>query len=317
MLLRLTFFVCFFILPSAAHAWLESGHHVIAVLAFEDMADKDQAELLRILTQHPQYELYFTPTQELTDQAAIDRWRIGTAAYWPDIVRGTDYDRPTWHYQLAANYVIGEVVVPEPPGPLPPTATLNTKELFIAQAFELCLRVFQDVSQPESERAIALCWLMHLVADGHLPCHVGSLYADHIFPAGDRGANLIETSQGNLHFVWDNLLGKEATPDDVIRRVQELRTVQTEPAPSGAELASWTSAKTWLAESAALANVHLYTDEVMGPITAASRGLIDELPTLQLSDEYFLAAGRAARNRARLAASRLSVLLVPKDRLQP
>ena len=62
---------------------------------------------------------------------------------------------------------------------------------------------------------------------------------------------------------------------------------------------------TWLAESRLQANALVYTSEVLGPIKAVSTGLADEVPRIDLSEEYLKRAGAYARVRAAEAASRL------------
>lgn len=83
--------------------------------------------------------------------------------------------------------------VPDRAGKLRPGSMLTTKELHIVQALELCRSVMKDRSQSDADRAIALCWIGHLVADAHQPCHAGSLYMEGVFEKqdGDRGANSI------------------------------------------------------------------------------------------------------------------------------
>jgi hypothetical protein len=69
-------------------------------------------------------------------------------------------DRPTWHYQLGATLTMGDRAnyhVPETPGPCPASANLDTKDLYISQAVELCRRVMADSNSLTSDRAIALC----------------------------------------------------------------------------------------------------------------------------------------------------------------
>lgn len=129
-----------------------------------------------------------------------NRYLIGRAGYWPDVARSQPkYNRPTWHYQLGETLSIGEVEVPVDPVELDPKATLETQELYAIQAIHLCRNVLKD-SQSAGERALAVSWLCHLVADISQPCHAGSLYVEHVFPEGDRGANSIPVKQGrNLH----------------------------------------------------------------------------------------------------------------------
>lgn len=211
------------LLRNAAHAWSECGHHIVAEIAFDLLDETEQAMLLATLAEHPRYAEDFTPPQKVRD---VPRWQVGRAGYWPDVARSLPkYNRPTWHYQLGATLVIGDearVNVPDDPGPLPDDATLDTQELYIVPAIELCKKVMADTSQPPGDRAIALCWLAHLVADSHQPCRAGSAYVAGVFPEGDRGANSIKTQVGNLHSPWDGLPGRRFDEGDVRRRRLEI-----------------------------------------------------------------------------------------------
>lgn len=304
---------------STVLAFSSSGHHVIGVVAYELLSPDDRASVIELLSHHPDFEQYFQPPKGMTDKGSIERWQMGVAGSWPDIIRGSDQDRPTWHYQLGACLVIGDVTTPETPGPLPDDATMDTQELYIEQATTLCLRVFKNKSLPKSERAVALCWLLHLVADGHQPCHAGSLYAS-AFPDGDRGANSIKlVGGGNLHSAWDRLLGGNADANDVRRRVAEIVEDKRDQEVYAAwvtvivnhedVVGFWVEPKTWLDESNELAKSHVYTSEVMEPVIAVSRGLTDRVPAIKLSDQYFQDAGAVARHRAKQAGFRLAVLI--------
>src|SRR5262249_37834984 len=65
------------------------------------------------------------------------------------------------------------------------------------------------VSNPD--KAIALCWLFHLVGDVHQPLHTTALFSRE-FPDGDRGGNLFKVVAGeggrivDLHYFWDGLV---------------------------------------------------------------------------------------------------------------
>ncbi len=213
-----------------AMAWSAGGHHLIAVLAFRQLPEKDRNELIRILKAHPRFEEDFKPPKGLSDTRNLDEWLIGRAGYWPDVVRSGDkkYHRASWHYQLGATLIVGDksrMKVPDFPGGLPAGSTLDTHDLHIAQAIELCKQLLADKSKPDADRAIAICWLAHLVADAHQPCHAGSLYAEGVFADGDRGANSIKTKQrSNMHSLWDGLLGDRYNTGDILRRAARSRT---------------------------------------------------------------------------------------------
>ncbi|MDA9777781.1 S1/P1 nuclease [Rubripirellula sp.] len=295
----------------SCHAFWAQGHHAIAVLAFEKLSPEDQAELIRILKQHPRFEQDFKIPESIRgNQRAIDRWWIGVAGEWPDLIRGNEtYDRPTWHYQLGATLVIGDVDYPEDPGPLPEGATLATQELYIVQAIELCHKVFHDKTQSDADRAIALCWLTHLVADAHQPCHAGSLYSEKAFPQGDRGANAIpvkvegQPNIKNLHAFWDSLLGAEATPESVADRVRQINAF----ASSGdVELSAADAADVifldhecseltnviccevdpavWIADSREMSRQHVYTPNLIRNVHEKERELFDNLFPIPISN---------------------------------
>lgn len=267
-------------------------------------------EMMEILRAHPDFGTTFKPPESVTQPEAMERWQIGVAGCWPDIVSGTDQERPTWHYELGASMVVGNITPDERPGPLPESATMDTQELFVSQAAVLALRTYRDETKPKSERAIALCWVLHLFADGHQPCHAGSCYAP-VFEGHDRGANSIKLAGGgNLHAAWDRLLGGDAKANDVRRRVAEIGLIPSDDPGLPKEFPdNWLAPKRWIAESRELAQTHVYTDEVLQPIRAASRDLTEGLPELKLSEEYFGNAARIATRRAWQAGLRLALVL--------
>ncbi|HBE67761.1 MAG TPA: hypothetical protein DDW52_06390 [Planctomycetaceae bacterium] len=197
-------------------AWSERGHHIIAVLAYHHLARPQQAEILRLIKAHPRFQNDF----EMPSGTKYDEhWLVGRAACWPDIAHKLPkWNRPTWHNEPGASVTIGQVKPLSAPGPLPVDATLETQELYTCQAFQLCHNILHDEEQADADRAVALCWVMHLAADLHQPCNAGSLYAEGIYADGDRNAKAIKTSQaGNLHALWDGLLGREYDTDDVAK----------------------------------------------------------------------------------------------------
>ena len=94
------------------------------------------------------------------------------------------------------------------------------RELGITSLFVTHDQVEQDQPAPGDllfgqEKAIHLCWVMHLVGDIHQPLHCVSLYCEQ-FPNGDHGGNDSLYRLGGkriikLHPFWDELLGKGVT----------------------------------------------------------------------------------------------------------
>jgi hypothetical protein len=304
----------FLLLSSPLLAWAESGHAIIMMLARERLTPQEQEKLQTLIEQHPNYAKDFTPPVDFPVGIETEKWKIGRIGYWPDIARAYDeYNRPTWHYQLGAALTMGDVTgidIPKDPGPLPENATMSTQELYVLQALELCTKQLADKSIPAADRAVALCWVAHLIADLHLPCHSGSLYAESIFtePDGDRGANRIVIGELRLHGLWDQLLGNIYDRADVNRRVFEIH--------SNPELTTRSEAATqvvdphaWIDESRAIAVQFLYVGEVQQAIRAAIESKSTKLPPVTISEAYGKQAGRIAQVRAVEAAARLAKVL--------
>ena len=195
---------------------------------------------------------------------------------------------------------------------MPPiNATLETQSLHIAQALTLCGKTLADAKQPESDRAIALCWIAHLVADAHQPCHAGSLYMEKVFAEedGDRGANRIITKQRrNMHALWDQLLGPDFELSAIRRRIVEI-TGDEELVAKGKQAIVVTDGMnplTWLSESRAAAIKDVYTAEVMDSLNLVSRGVTAKPEAIELSEAYLKNAGRVAQIRAIEASRRLA-----------
>ncbi len=301
--------------PGACFAWSEGGHHLIAAIAFSLMTDQERAELLDVLKKHPRFAEDFVPPEKLANDEERTLWLVGRAGYWPDVARKQPkYHRSTWHYELGPTIVLGKpdgIAVPERPGSLPLDATLETHDLYLSQAVELCRKVLSDKSQPAEYRAIALCWIGHLVADAHQPCHAGSLYMEKVFVKkdGDRGANSIPTKQRqNMHALWDQLLGDEFAQRTNRRRFAEITSSPqlTEIGRIAVSIPGGLDPLVWLGESRRAAIEHVYTPEVLDSLSIVSRGIVEKPEVLELSEPYLKNAGKVAQVRAVEAAYRLA-----------
>jgi hypothetical protein len=301
--------------PGACFAWSEGGHHLIAAIAFSLLTDQERSELLAVLKQHPRFAEDFVPPEKLANDEEQTRWLVGRAGYWPDVARKQlKYHRSTWHFELGATIVLGKsdgIAVPDRPGTLPLDATLETQDLYLSQAVELCRKLLSDKSQPAGDQAIALCWIGHLVADAHQPCHAGSLYMENVFVKkdGDRGANSIPPKQRqNMHALWDQLLGDKFAQRTNRRRFAEITSSPqlTEIGKIAVSIPGGLDPLVWLGESRKAAIENVYAPEVLDSLSIVSRGIAEKPETIELSDAYLKNAGRVAQVRAVEAAYRLA-----------
>ncbi len=203
-LLLVTLIVAFF--PSTSHAWNYEGHMTVVAIAYTTLTPGERQGIDAVLQSHPAYHQWQNEYQQLGPNpgATFPAYAFLRAANWPDEVRDTPYDRPTWHY---VNF------------PLRPPNSLNTN---MNIGGELLTRIQSNLArvaaQPTTNaqrigRAIALSWILHLIGDLHQPLHTGAL-KNNLYPQGDRGGNLFfikPTAQApvlKLHSFWDGLLGR-------------------------------------------------------------------------------------------------------------
>ena len=163
--------------PAPAAAWGSRAHRVVGLLAQDQLQPDAAAEVARLLAGQPE------PT-------------LAGVAYWADAEReaGTDLGERTerWHYvNLPATCEYA------------PARDCPDGDCVIA-AVNAQAAVLRDRARPDAERAQALKFLVHLVADAHQPLHAGL--------RKDKGGNTVQVhiahddTVRNLHAVWDRLL---------------------------------------------------------------------------------------------------------------
>ncbi|MFK7864205.1 MAG: S1/P1 nuclease, partial [Pseudohongiellaceae bacterium] len=190
-------------------AWSSVGHRLTAAVAHH-FIDEDTADLLiDLLEQHPRFEEDFAAEMpsfiESADKQAKQQWLLGQAAYWPDIARGLPdaeramYNRPSWHYeqgewvrdsaQSQGNHYVGIEPFSDIQGK--PSSSIRSEEAVgnLVTAIDYNTWVLANTNMSNAQRAVALCWVLHLMGDIHQPLHTGSLYSAHTFERGDLGGN--------------------------------------------------------------------------------------------------------------------------------
>ncbi|WP_166831294.1 S1/P1 nuclease [Thalassoroseus pseudoceratinae] len=303
-----------------ARAWNPSGHQTIASIIFRELSAERRMELAELLTHHPRYRADFLSDLprflQDADAETLAEWRFQLASIWSDIVRGgpadrTAFNRPFWHYLPRAYYL-------SPPtdrfrkqvesgfnSRLEPVGGTENEKLNGPQAFLANLEVLNDDEASKADRAVALCWVLHIGQDLHQPCHTASLCDPVLFPRGDRGANDIKTKQlRNLHAVWDGPLG----PDSRFIRCRNLAIQLRGDASKEMVNQDVTDARTqmavWLSEGLKFAESDVYSGEVRAAVESAS-----PLKTVDLSPDYLRNVRRVANGRIVNAGIRLARLL--------
>jgi hypothetical protein len=286
-------------LSAPASAWTRAGHMVTAAIAYDDLAAKNPKivdAIVALMDNHPDRGAFQVAIGRTTGEARAQRVFLEMAR-WPDDIRGGSYDHPTWHYALAP-------VVDAQHGPPAPPPDGVEGEAY--EAYALNLREAADERAPPADRAVALCWIFHLVGDIHQPLHNAQLFSAH-FPGGDKGGAqqfVRDPESGEpitLHWFWDDSVSRSDDPEAAMARGRELesafpRSALGELQPghaSAADFVRWAQT-----ESHALAVTDAYT---AGLATGDSAATAKALPP-----SYIANAKRVAARRVALAGYRLA-----------
>jgi nuclease S1 len=218
-LLPVTLVLILFGLHAApAAAWGELGHRLVAALAEQRLEPGTRARALALL-------------------AADGADTLADVAGWADQVR----DLPQYAWTLRLHFVN-----------LPRDCSYDTirdcrEGQCIVAAVERFAAELADRALPERQRAEALKFLLHLVADLHQPLHAG--FAEDL--GGNRHQLSLAGTGTNLHALWDRELLASAGLDFATYRER----LAARPAPTPDRLddpATWARQSCALIDAAAL-----------------------------------------------------------------
>lgn len=289
-----------FVASTPLYAWNNTGHMVTARLAWKRLTDAQRIAAVKILKNHPHYAEFLAAKRP--DGFTEDEWVFLRAATWPDWVRSNhkkDFHHAPWHYINSPFIPPGSEVNP----PLP-----DQKENIV---YRLGYSVAKIKNGNNEDRAIYLCWVLHLVGDIHQPLHCAALFSEQ-FPHGDEGGNLafiqIRTRPVKLHAFWDGLLGKSVSPSTIGRNVKEIEDMLAdEPALILGDIESHTSFASWAKESLEVAIKAAYLNGELKVVNAKDDVEDEDVP--QAPENYARNAGRIARIQVGKAGQRLAELI--------
>jgi hypothetical protein len=297
-----------------AFAWNEVGHMIVAELAWRKLSKSERNAITSLLREHPHYAVLLA-TNIPGNAPDTNEWIFLRAATWSDMVRPprpgappkpafiTNFHRGDWHFTNAPFVAPADVNTIHPPAV---GAGLILEALAANQA------LVKDKTKPAPDRAVALCWLLHLIGDIHQPLHCTAWFSPE-FPEGDLGGNRVAirplTAAVNLHSHWDNRLGdSEPTPKYINDRADQIAGVFSSGSGTPPELKHKTYPG-WALESFEEAETHAYLNGALNHvlIPPGPNGLnqIVDATVPLINDDYEDNARDRARRRAALAGIRL------------
>jgi hypothetical protein len=312
------------LLPQPAVAWNDTGHRLVALVAWEALDDSTRTALIRILKAHERFGADFKdlmPEAVNGDTAAKNRWLFLQAAVWPDLAasfKGTlqiKHHHAAWHSVSQPVFLNGDDEAELWKAGLPINVsakwfpTMPIDEMNALQALHRARALLRDPAAPAIEKALMLTWMVHLVGDLHQPMHTAALFSRTRFPDGDRNGASVPTSvRENLHSYWDGVLGADSAAAALDTRLAEWRT--DDELRGNAELATRILDPTaWIAENVALASSVAYSAGLVEGLLQAEADPARVLEPFEVDEDYGNAARRVAEGRIVEAGFRLAAML--------
>jgi hypothetical protein len=290
--------VCFLVATASAQAWNKPGHMTAAAIAYADLKERNPAVLskvVRLLNQHPHFESKWQEKLGQVPKDNRDLYLFMLAASWPDDVRKKypEYDRPQWH-SVKIPYRPGKQKVKIPDGDN------------MISAFPENRSVVKPATGDDKARAVAVCWMFHLIGDVHQPLHTIKLVTEQFpEPKGDRGGSgfyVRETPNGSttsLHHLWDGLVVGSAKFQAVRNKATSLRNEPGLKRDKFADRLAVKSFKRWALESYAIAVEKAYRKGTLKGSTVKADGTL--LPV-----DYIEKAREVAERQMVLSGYRIS-----------
>lgn len=287
-----------------AHAWNAAGHREVVAVAWSalDVTSRDRVQRL-LLSQR-----LIPDTQGQSTEA---NWMA--AALWPDSLRdkadntSTSDTPPTTNRQWLSRASSGESTrrwhfadrdIARP-------FERQTPHGLLEQALSTQIRLLGDASLSRHDRAVALAWVSHLVADAHQPLHCASRQVPGHPGELDAGGNLVTVLDAgrkppeplSLHRWWDELPG-QARPGSNRFNQELVRLLSQSLQVTESELIK--PPRAWIEESFSIARDQVYPGLLPDPNLPGS---------FVIRQDYWLEGRDTSHMRLALAGRRLAYIV--------
>ena len=274
--------ICAAAILTSSHAWAWNaiGHLTSAKLAYDELDDGQRTKLFTLLQKHPHFVQYLAAARP--PEVGEMEWVVLHAAVWPDWVRVrhnapgpdprgqsvTKYSRDEQHY------VNVPLIDPKDTAFFAGKTLIPPDKTNVICALKQSCNDLRTKNAAAEDKAVAICWIFHLVGDIHQPLHnVAYFSSEKGFQHGDQGGNKfgvkINGRKRKLHAFWDDLLGEDAAYwddsaehqrqifRDAIKMADHLRGLQLSDADKE-KLAKNLSFESWSQEGFELARTVAY-----------------------------------------------------------
>jgi len=254
--------------------WHDEGHKLTGYIAWQRMTPTTREAVIRILRAAPEDSdiSAFYPVYGIEPEDLRKMEYFVLMPTWADMVRerslpvrNQKYHHSNWHYDDTFwSEADGKVVV---------MSGFDEGGVALAQLAE-AEKMMRDPKGKDSDKAVAIAWMLHLTGDIHQPLH-NSARVTKTEPKGDQGGNLFFlTPEGtppaqrlNLHTYWDGItsrsvpLEKGQCLDDYLAELgtKMMKKYPYEQFAGSLKLGDY---KAWHNEGFALATTVVYTPDL-------------------------------------------------------
>jgi hypothetical protein len=198
------------LLAPSALAWDNTGHQVVAGIAWDNMKQPARQKAIALLNGAPGNaclkDLFPNDNRPLDVR---EREFFIRAATWPDLIRDgacRNLSHPDWHF--ADHFWKG--FSGGTGNDAPKDAGIMTPSPNAVERLTVFRHVVPCDNQPcssNAERAEDLAWILHLTGDVHQPLHNAARVTT-ASRNGDRGGNafLLDSDRTPLHTYWDHII---------------------------------------------------------------------------------------------------------------
>jgi S1/P1 Nuclease len=312
--------------PGQAPAWNSVGHLAVSKLAYDQMDDGVKVRLFAILKSHPHYSTFLAAGRPPEVEEA--EWVILRASIWSDWIRPREKEsRPdiTKYHRGEEHYVNIPLIDPKDTDAFAGKTLINPDFTDILCSLKQRCNELRLRSASAEDRAVAACWIFHLIGDIHQPLHnVAYFSSNKAFEYGDQGGNKFGIKANGrgwkLHAFWDDVLAEDAkytddSPERQAKIYQQAVTIATNlralklPDADKEKLSKNRSFESWSRESFELARTVAYQKSdgsgiLEGVEVKFNQPVPDNAP--EVGEEYVQRAKATAEVRVVMAGQRLA-----------
>jgi hypothetical protein len=301
-------------LVAPAKAWNNVGHRTIAELAWRQMDKDERGAATELLKQHPHYNAFLAA--DVPSGAETNEWVFLTAAIWPDWIRPSKPGQPHKDKSIT-KYDLYPHAIGYPFLRKGDTNRALIENFFIAKpnaemVLSNSIATLKNSKATTADRAVSLCWMLHLFGDLHQPLHTASLVTKER-PNGDSlgGHDIVQDQNGtqiNLHSFWDRLPGVDPSYKAVAKLADELSVAPDLKTNELREYQEYKTIALWVQEGFQVAVNFAYSEDHVQFVNSADleSGKISTSKVPTLRADYLHEAKKIAHRRVVLAGQRLA-----------